>query len=145
MTSPPVRRGVVGVLVKDGRLLVIRRSQHVRSPGMYCFPGGGIEAGETETAAVVRELQEELALAVRPIRQLWRKLTPWKIDLSWWLIECDDLTGLVPNLAEVESVHWHTPWEISQLTGLLASNHEFLAAFTAQEFAIDGLPDGLGK
>jgi len=39
------RRGVVAVVMRGEQFLVIRRSQHVRAPGMYCFPGGTIEAG----------------------------------------------------------------------------------------------------
>ena len=46
----PWRRGVVGVVVEGGRLLVIERSQTVEAPGMFCFPGGGIEPGEAEQA-----------------------------------------------------------------------------------------------
>ena len=47
MTIPddPGRRGVVGVVVRDGRMLVISRSRSVVAPLVYCFPGGGIEAG----------------------------------------------------------------------------------------------------
>ncbi len=59
------RRGVVGVAVREGQLLVIRRSQTVEAPGAYCFPGGAIDPGETEQDALRREFQEELALTVR--------------------------------------------------------------------------------
>ena len=54
MSQPPLeirRRGVVAVIVRDQRLLVIRRASGVAAPGMYCFPGGGIEPGEIEEEA----------------------------------------------------------------------------------------------
>ena len=82
MSGPPERRGVVAVVVRDGRFLVIRRSQQVVAPGAFCFPGGGIEPGETEEAALVRELREELDVLVRPIRLVWRSLTPWNVALA---------------------------------------------------------------
>jgi len=50
---------VVAVILRGERFLVICRSQQVRAPGMYCFPGGGIEPGETEEQALRRELLEE--------------------------------------------------------------------------------------
>jgi 8-oxo-dGTP diphosphatase len=55
----------VGAVVHDehGRLLVIRRG-HAPSRGLWSVPGGRVEAGETEAAAVVREVAEETGLTV---------------------------------------------------------------------------------
>ena len=58
----PGRRGAVAIVVREGRMLVIRRSRHVIAPLTYCFPGGGIEDGETEETAVVREVHEEIGV-----------------------------------------------------------------------------------
>ena len=58
------------MIFRDKRLLVIRRSQTVTAPGTLCLPGGGIEEGETEREALLREMQEELNLDVTPIRLL---------------------------------------------------------------------------
>src|SRR3954469_15545864 len=87
----PPRRGVVAVVMRGEQFLVIRRSQHVRAPGMHCFPGGTIEPGESEAEALCREMLEELQLAARPQRLLWRSVTPWKTELAWWLAEIDDI------------------------------------------------------
>jgi 8-oxo-dGTP pyrophosphatase MutT (NUDIX family) len=122
----PYRRGVVAVIPRDGRLLVIRRSQHVIAPGAYCFPGGGIEGDETEPQALVRELLEELDAVVEPRERLWHSLTPWNVSLAWWLAACELDSPLAPNPAEVESVHWLSPAEMLELPELLASNREFL-------------------
>ena len=122
------RRGVVAVVVRDGRLLVIRRSQSVVAPGAICFPGGGIEHGESEIAALVREIAEELGTAVLPIRPLWRSVTPWNVDLSWWLAKLDLVHLIAPNAAEVASVHWLRPKELLEYPELLSSNREFLEA-----------------
>ncbi len=114
---------------QENRFLVIRRSQIVRAPGMYSFPGGGIEPGETEEQALVRELAEELAVTGRAVRRLWESITPWQVHLAWWLAELDEPAAIVPQPAEVESCHWLTAAEIRQLPQLLASNVAFLDAW----------------
>src|ERR1700716_3343963 len=127
-TSGPPRRGAVAVIVRDSRVLVIRRSANVVAPGAFCFPGGHIEPGESEEQALVRELREELGVTVRPVRRLWRSLTPWQVELAWWLAEVNPHEPLVPNPQEVASIHWVTPGEMSSLAELLESNREFLSS-----------------
>jgi 8-oxo-dGTP pyrophosphatase MutT (NUDIX family) len=130
-------RGSVAVIVRDGRLLLIRRSRHVVAPRMYCFPGGAIEAGETEEQALEREIREELGTQIEPVRRLWQSATPRAALLSWWLCRLDDAATLVPNPAEVESVHWVTLEEMATLPDSLESNQQFLDALAAGEFDLD--------
>lgn len=122
----PGRRGAVVIVVRNGRMLVIRRSAGVVAPLTFCFPGGGIDPGESEEEALVREFREELGVTVRPLRLLWRCITDWKVELAWWLGELESDAEPVPNPAEVESVHWLTPHEMLRLPELLESNREFL-------------------
>ncbi len=131
------RRGVIAVVVRQGRLLVIRRSQHVVAPGAICFPGGGIEVGESEFEALVREIAEELGAAGVPVRSLWRSVTPWNVDLSWWLAEVEADAPLAPNPAEVESIHWLTPQELLEHPELLSSNREFLESVLRGEIDLE--------
>ncbi|MEQ8787224.1 MAG: NUDIX domain-containing protein [Pirellulaceae bacterium] len=137
--SQPPRRGAVAVIVREERLLVVRRSQHVAAPGRYCFPGGGIEPGESEAEAVRRELLEELGVVVEPMRQLWRSITPWNVDLAWWLAEMHRDACVSPDEHEVESAHWLKLSEILALEGLLESNRCFLQAMHDGVFEIEGL------
>lgn len=51
----------------DGRLLVQQRPPGTAMAGLWEFPGGKIEPGETPEAALVRELAEELGITVQPI------------------------------------------------------------------------------
>ena len=132
-----VRRGAVAVVARDGKLLVIRRSQHVVAPGAFCFPGGGIEAGESEAQALVREIREELNAEVRPLRRLWRSVTPWRVELFWWHAEFVAGHTPSPNPLEVESLHWHTPQEMAMLEGLLESNQQFLQALARGEVRLE--------
>ncbi|NJN53116.1 MAG: NUDIX domain-containing protein [Gammaproteobacteria bacterium] len=57
-------RVVCGVLTHEDRILVARRASG-RDAGLWEFPGGKVDRGETPTAALVRELREELALECR--------------------------------------------------------------------------------
>jgi len=52
------------------QLLVSRRPEATVYAGYWEFPGGKIDPGETPEQAVVRELREELAIGVRPVRPL---------------------------------------------------------------------------
>lgn len=135
----PGRRGVIGVAARDGRLLLIRRSRTVVAPGMYCFPGGGVEGDESEPEALVREFREELDVAVEPLRFLWRSVTPWQVRLSWWQVDLAADAKLVPNPAEVESFQWLTPAEMAVLPDSLPSNFEFLDALATGEIVLSGV------
>lgn len=55
----------VGAVVKDetGRLLLIKRG-HEPGVGLWSIPGGRIEPGESDVAALVREVREETGLDV---------------------------------------------------------------------------------
>ncbi|MDX2264938.1 MAG: 8-oxo-dGTP diphosphatase MutT [Hyphomicrobiales bacterium] len=48
----------------DGRILLAQRPAHKPMPGLWEFPGGKVEPGETPEAALIRELREELGIEV---------------------------------------------------------------------------------
>ncbi len=133
MTSPKPftkgKRGVVGVMMRGHKLLTIRRSIHVTAPGKLCLPGGTIEFGETEEQALVREMQEELSIEVRPIGCCWRSVTPWGTKLAFWCAHLDDEAVPVPDLAEVAEFHWMDRHEIVQAIDVLPSLPRFIEAW----------------
>jgi len=49
---------------RDGRVLVQQRPEGTAMAGLWEFPGGKIEPGETPEAALIRELDEELGIVV---------------------------------------------------------------------------------
>lgn len=124
------RRGVVAVIARGEQWLVIRRSHLVAAPGAYCFPGGAIEAGEDEPAALVRELAEELGVRVLPLEPVWHCVTARGVSLSWWQAALPEAAVLRPAPFEVAAVHWLTPRLLATLPGLLASNRRFLSAWS---------------
>jgi len=56
----------------DGRVLITQRPPDKPHGGAWEFPGGKIAAGETPLQGLVRELQEELGIAVQLARHLIR-------------------------------------------------------------------------
>jgi ADP-ribose pyrophosphatase len=56
--------GVGAVVVRDGRVLLVKRGKPP-SQGMWAIPGGRVELGETLQQAVEREIREETSITVR--------------------------------------------------------------------------------
>jgi 8-oxo-dGTP diphosphatase len=62
---------VVGAaIVRDGRLLAQRRAVPARLAGRWELPGGRVELGESEPAALRRECQEELGARITVLRRV---------------------------------------------------------------------------
>ena len=57
---PLVLVSAVALVDIDGRILLAQRPAHKSMGGLWEFPGGKIEAGESPETALIRELQEEL-------------------------------------------------------------------------------------
>jgi 8-oxo-dGTP diphosphatase len=55
---------VAAVVSRGDRILVTRRKAEADRGGLWEFPGGKVEPGETEPAALVREIREELGCGV---------------------------------------------------------------------------------
>lgn len=128
------RHAVVGIIREQGHFLVIRRSQLVRAPGLICFPGGGIEAGEDFHQAIRREFLEELHLPVNVHEHIWTTETRWGTRLEWLVCSRDNSLEPRANPDEVAEVLW---MQIDQLAGrndLLGSMPEFIAAVREGRF-----------
>jgi len=59
---PIVLVAAVALVDRDGRVLIAQRPQGKSMAGLWEFPGGKVEEGESPEAALIRELKEELAV-----------------------------------------------------------------------------------
>ena len=64
-TSNPIHV-VAAIFIKDEKVLACRRAPHKSSSGLWEFPGGKVESGESPFAALEREIKEELGFDCKP-------------------------------------------------------------------------------
>jgi 8-oxo-dGTP diphosphatase len=121
------QQGVVAVVQRGRRFLMIRRAAGVLAGGSWCFVGGAIGPGESQQEAVVREFAEEVGGRARARRKIWEYRRPdGKLRLHWWLVELED-SALQPNPLDVAEVRGCTSDEIEALPRVLKSNLRFIA------------------
>lgn len=113
MNNPQV---VVGAAILDGdRLLAAQRRAPSAEAGKWELPGGKVEPGETDEAALVRECREELGVDVRLGRRVGRDwpigrygvLRVWLASVSGGEVECRDHAQLRwLTVEELYDVDW---------------------------------------
>ncbi|GGP60519.1 (deoxy)nucleoside triphosphate pyrophosphohydrolase [Saccharothrix coeruleofusca] len=112
-------RVVVGAaVVRDGLLLAQQRDYPADAAGRWELPGGRVEPGEDDRAAVVRECAEELGVAVTPGEQLGPDV-PLRADLLL-RVYAAELAGGEPEAKEHRAVRWVPPAEVDTLDWLPA-------------------------
>lgn len=77
----PELRSARAIIVRDGAIALIER--HRAGRHYFVFPGGKLEPGETPTEALVREVEEETGLAVRPMRLVAEVTFPDRVQTFW--------------------------------------------------------------
>lgn len=66
MANQVPRLGAIAVVISDGSVLLAKRS-NPPDAGLWGFPGGHVELGETALAAAARELREETGVIATPV------------------------------------------------------------------------------
>jgi A/G-specific adenine glycosylase len=94
------------VILRAGRVLIAKRPEEKLLGGMWEFPGGKVERGETQPACLRRELKEELGVSVRvqeKIITIKHAFSHFRITLH--VFRCDRLRG-APKPTEAAAVRW---------------------------------------
>lgn len=107
----------VALYDRDGRVLLAQRPEGKSMAGMWEFPGGKVELGESPEAALVREIKEELGIevcerCVAPITFVSHQYE--KFHLLMLLYACRKWEG-IPKSLEGQSLIWKFPREMHQL------------------------------
>lgn len=115
-----------------GRILVVRRAAEETLPGIWEFPGGGVEFGETLEAALARELREETGLEPDVLRVLYASSYVNTRELQIVLINylCRHRGGGVSLSPEHSESRWAGRAELTDilypaLLGELETHHIF--------------------
>lgn len=116
-TRTPIPHKLIGVAViwnDQGQILIDRRRQEGLLGGLWEFPGGKVEPGETVAECIVREIQEELGIEVAVGDRLItvdHTYTHFRVTLE--VHHCRHLQGQ-PQPIECDEVRWVTLAEIEQ-------------------------------
>lgn len=120
---------VVGAaIVHDGRVLAACRSAPAELAGRWEFPGGKVEAGESETDALVRECREEMGIEVAVGRLLGAQ--PIAADLVLHVYLAEHLLGYPEPRQDHDEMRWLAPDDLSSVEWLPA-DQPMLAAVAA--------------
>ncbi len=115
----PARRiRCVGAVIHDasGRLLLIQRG-HPPGAGLWSLPGGRVEPGESDHAAIIREIGEETGLRIAPGAFLGSVVRPG-LDGTVFDIhdyECSVTGGELAAGDDAADVRWVTPTGLAAL------------------------------
>lgn len=113
------------MIFRHGKLLVARQGENSNRAGIWEFPGGKVQPGESPQQALVREIREELNVTVRvdaPLEAVVSLLPGHEITLRPFL--CRIVSG-EPELSEHAEFRWISLGEVPGLD-MLPADYEVL-------------------
>jgi 8-oxo-dGTP diphosphatase len=105
---------VAAVIEQGGRFLVARRLEGTHLAGYWEFPGGKVHDGETQEAALEREIEEELSSRISRLRKIFHTSHSYRdrpVELHFYRGE---LTG-TPEPALGQQLRWITREEFASM------------------------------
>ena len=78
----PKRSGII--LIHEGKLALIERYKKGRH--YFAFPGGGVDEGETDEQAAIREAEEELGIRVKIVQKAATVLRTGRRDQVYFVV-----------------------------------------------------------
>lgn len=110
-TLPPRMHKQIGVaaIVREGKILIDRRREEGDMGGLWEFPGGKIEVGETIEECIKREIKEELDVEIAVGDRLTTITHAYEnFNVTLYVHICHHLRG-EPQPLECEEIHWVEP------------------------------------
>jgi 8-oxo-dGTP diphosphatase len=121
--------GVAAIWDDNGKILIDKRKAGGAMGGLWEFPGGKIEPGETVAECIIREIREELGIEIAVGAHLISiEHTYPTFHLTLIVHHCQHLSG-VPQPIECDEIRWV---EVNEL-----ANYQFPAANVAIIEAIE--------
>jgi 8-oxo-dGTP diphosphatase len=111
----------------EGRVLIAQRPAGSHLAGRWEFPGGKVSPGESEGAALARELREELGIEViasHPCMRLTHSYPDRSVELSLWIVE--RFAG-TPRGLDGQELRWVAPADLERQE-LLEADRPFVEA-----------------
>jgi 8-oxo-dGTP diphosphatase len=127
LSKPSVRVVAAALFDADGKVLIAERPPGKHMAGRWEFPGGKIQPGETEWAALARELTEELGVELqegRPLMALHHEYEDYQVELSMWVVEC---YGGDPQGLDGQRLKWVRPAQLLS-ENMLEADRPFIEA-----------------
>jgi 8-oxo-dGTP diphosphatase len=104
--APPTIRVVAAVIERDGHYLITQRRPSAVLPLLWEFPGGRVEAGETDITALRREVKHRLGVEIEVGQLISFVSHPYeKYVVDLYLYECR-LGGAEPSAQNVSAFTW---------------------------------------
>ena len=105
---------VAAIIRRGGQILITQRFDHVHLPGLWEFPGGKVEAGESLQAALEREIMEELGVKIRVHDEFFTVEHDYPTkSVRLHFFNCSIIEG-EPQLIEVADMRWVHPQDLVQ-------------------------------
>jgi len=130
MSTSPLVHKVIGVaVIKNDReqFLIDKRLPHGLHGGLWEFPGGKIEPGETIEACIEREIMEELGIVIEVgdlLIAIEHDYSNFKVTLN--VHNCRHVSG-EPRAIECDEIRWVTIDEMNEFT-FPKANEQIIAA-----------------
>ena len=127
------RKGVSIIFLNDKEeiLLLLRDDKEsIPYPNMWDLPGGHVEAGESAEACIIREMQEEMGLALRDFTLVSVMEFEDRIEHTFWKRENLDIDSI--QLQEGQGLKWFSRKEAAR-TKLAYGFNEIIEDFFSQK------------
>lgn len=126
--SSIMKKDVIAAVIRRGeKFLLGKRAPFKKAPEYWCPICGSIEVGESQEAAVAREVREETGMIVRAVRKVGEFDTHDRSAvIHWW--EVEEISG-EPKLANDEHTElgWFTPEEMRRLDKVFGEDIDLFA------------------